>query len=394
MRRPFLLLSLCVVPALANWLQMSPVPIDRLMSITESAIRQNANDAEAHCVLGRLHSLAFAMRTEAQAVLRDGKISQLIDPTPTSELPKRESSSKLKPADIDHANKSVANYQRAVGLAPDVALYHFSLGWMQQQCSRYADQLGSHKSDEWIDLALAEYRAAYRLALPDDRKERARLRPYLTEQAGSAIVEILKRRSGNEKEIDEITAMISELRGHTQAITPVIFSLNPRAKLADLVSSARVKFDLDGFDAGREWSWVRPETLILVWDPERTGRITSGRQLFGGVTWWMFWRNGYEPLAMLDDNRDGILEGAELRGIAVWRDANSNGVADPGEVIPVEEFGIVEIAVRPREVDRTLECAGGIKLKDGTSLPTFDWVSHSSEISRGSQPASLHAAHR
>jgi hypothetical protein len=86
----------------------------------------------------------------------------------------------------------------------------------------------------------------------------------------------------------------------------------------------------------------------------------------------MFWRNGYEPLAALDDNRDGVLSGGEVTGIAVWRDANSNGVSDPGEVVPAEMFGIVEIEVRPRLAGVTLQ--SGIRLRDGVRLTTFDWM--------------------
>jgi hypothetical protein len=69
----------------------------------------------------------------------------------------------------------------------------------------------------------------------------------------------------------------------------------------------------------------------------------------------MFWRDGFEPLAALDDNRDGKLTGSEISGI---------GVSDPGEVVPAEQFGIVEIDVH----------GGGITLRDGTVLPMFDWV--------------------
>jgi hypothetical protein len=61
--------------------------------------------------------------------------------------------------------------------------------------------------------------------------------------------------------------------------------------------------------------------------------IESGRQLFGSVTWWMFWRDGYQAPAALDDDGNGWLEGNELAGIAIWRDLNGNGVCDPSEII-------------------------------------------------------------
>lgn len=368
----FFVVVLGCVRLTAMWVNMPPVPMDRLIPYTESVIRQNPDAPEAYYLLGRLHSLAFAMYTEVGAYLQGGKAPRVDDHTVGHAI--RTATGRLIASDIDHADRSLANYQRAVELAPDSALYHFSLGWMQEQCSRFAGQLGTRLSAEWIDQALAEYRTAYRLALPVDLKQPSHLRLYLAEEAGTAIVGILKQRPGNEKEIDQIAKVVADLRGRPMAITPLIFSLNSKASLPDLLSDRRVGFDLDGFGAGRQWPWVRPDTCILVWDPNRTGRITSGRQLFGSVTWWMFWRNGYEPLDALDDNRDGVLSGAELKGIAVWRDANSNGIADPGEVVPAEDFGIVEIAVKPHRVDGMLLRDGGIKLRDGTSLTTFDWT--------------------
>ena len=48
----------------------------------------------------------------------------------------------------------------------------------------------------------------------------------------------------------------------------------------------------------------------------------------------MFWQDGYQALAALDDDHDGWLRGRELR------------ISDPGEVIPIEQTDIGSIAVR------------------------------------------------
>ncbi|MBT3202234.1 MAG: hypothetical protein HN350_20220, partial [Phycisphaerales bacterium] len=53
-------------------------------------------------------------------------------------------------------------------------------------------------------------------------------------------------------------------------------------------SGTAVRFDLDGDGRAQSWPWVKPTTGILVWDPSGQGRITSGQQLFGSVTIWMF----------------------------------------------------------------------------------------------------------
>ena len=59
--------------------------------------------------------------------------------------------------------------------------------------------------------------------------------------------------------------------------------------------------------------------------------------------------DGYEQLAALDANGDGALRGAELGGLALWRD-DGDAVVDEGELVPLSEFGIEAIAVRPEIV--------------------------------------------
>jgi hypothetical protein len=89
----------------------------------------------------------------------------------------------------------------------------------------------------------------------------------------------------------------------------------------------------------------------------------------------MFWKNGYEPLAALDNNGDGWLTGTELNGIAVWQDRNGNGRSDKGEVIPMEKMGIAGICVRPSGLSEGVPSnTEGIRLQSGATLPTYDWT--------------------
>jgi hypothetical protein len=73
-----------------------------------------------------------------------------------------------------------------------------------------------------------------------------------------------------------------------------------------------------------------------------------------------------------------VCSGPELAGLAVWFDRNSNGVSDPGEVIPVETLGITGLAaaaVTGVDGDAPMN-ARGLFLRDGRVLPTYDWISH------------------
>ena len=159
-------------------------------------------------------------------------------------------------------------------------------------------------------------------------------------------------------------------------ITPIIFFLGPQDGLGDLLAKDPVvPFDLEGSGRPQLWQWVKPTTGILVWDPNDRGKITSGRQLFGSVSWWMFWRDGYHALNALDDDRDGLLRGAELQGLAVWFDRNSNGASEFGEVVKLASLDIVAIMVKA--TDRIGEVPfnpSGLKLRNGKVLPSYDWM--------------------
>jgi hypothetical protein len=40
-----------------------------------------------------------------------------------------------------------------------------------------------------------------------------------------------------------------------------------------------------------------------------------GPQMFGNVSYWIFWRDGYAAFSALDDNGDGLLRGSESKGL-------------------------------------------------------------------------------
>jgi hypothetical protein len=167
-------------------------------------------------------------------------------------------------------------------------------------------------------------------------------------------------------------------------ITPVVFSLQGGDSLVDLLAPAHVvSFDLDGDGVVERRPWVKPTTGFLAWDGDRDGRITSGRELFGSVTWWLLFPNGYRALDMLDDNRDGTLTGGELKDLSVWFDRNSNGTSDAGEVVSLDSLGIAAISTKPTGYDGQSPMHGaGICLRDGRTLPTYDWIAPATSAGR------------
>jgi hypothetical protein len=148
------------------------------------------------------------------------------------------------------------------------------------------------------------------------------------------------------------------------------------ASFAQLVDNGSpVAFDFAGAGEASARGWLTPDAAWLVWDPEWRGQVRSGPDMMGQRTWSVFWSNGFEALRALDDNRDGELTGAELGGLALWRDENGNGVADPGEVVPANVHGIAALSVRGRPTRPGLITApAGVRFEDGRTRPLYDWT--------------------
>ena len=90
---------------------------------------------------------------------------------------------------------------------------------------------------------------------------------------------------------------------------------------------------------------------------------------------------------MLDDNRDGWLQGGELKGVAVWFDRNADGVSDAGEIASLDSLGITAVATRMTGHDGDAPmCTAGLKLQDGRTVPTYDWIAPAVPVAATAQP--------
>jgi len=181
------------------------------------------------------------------------------------------------------------------------------------------------------------------------------------------------------KEIAQLQKDRKALSTMGRMVTPLLVSLEPNTPLEQLVDPiANVAFDLDGSGAQRRWGWITPKAAWLVFDHDGSGRITSGLQMFGNVTFWIFWRDGYAALPALDDDGDGTLTGSELRGLSLWRDLNGNGISEPGEVRPVTEWGVVAIQCGSETHSSGIPFhPHGVVMSDGSTRATFDWIAPS-----------------
>lgn len=248
----------------------------------------------------------------------------------------------------------------------------------------------------WRAEAIEQYFETFTLSLAVESRHTEQslrgLTDFIAYQAAKDYCRLVPESQQPKVRRDIIAAAIKSFESlpPCSAITPILVPMtSPGSAGIDalLAPSARVKFDLDATSRGLTWSWVKPTTGILVWDPCRTGKITSGMQLFGNATWWMMFENGYKAMDALDDNANGQLDGPELSGLALWFDGNGNGACDSGEVVGLDRMGITALSttITGTTPNGSLESRMGVHFRDGRVLPTFDWITHS--IDSTSTPA-------
>jgi hypothetical protein len=353
--------------------EVEKVPVERLMKNMEEAVKKNPKDAQAVLNLARLHAMAYALRADEVPV--DKKRPEVVwygyEPpiVPFRTVTKTDDKEKLKAAQ-EHLEKALKLYDDALKLAPDDLKAQLGRAWLLTQ---------TDKKDE----AIKALRKVAEEGWKKD-KELKGLPPgahVFTREVADYLLPLLDK----EKDKDEIKTLnerVAQINKLPRAVTPIAVPLKDGLKASDLEDrAASVAFDADGSGLKRNWTWIDPKNAAwLVHDPKRTGKVDSALQMFGGVTFWLFWETGYDALAALDDNGDGVLSGKELDGLALWHDANGNGVCDPGEVKPLSEYGIVALSVKyerdPSHPDKIAFAKVGVTFKDGRTRPTFDLVLH------------------
>ena len=351
--------------------EVQQAPVERLVTNLEKAVKRDPTNVQALVNLARVHGMAYALKTDTAQVRKGheekgpwfGYEPKLV---PFSTVEKTDDAAKLKAAK-GHLAKAIGRFKEAIKLAPDNLPARLGYAWTLEQS-------GATKEAVKEDRALIE----------DAWKKEKDLKytglgghTVVAEAAGYLIPPLDKEK--DKKEIATLTERAAQLRKLPRAITPVAVPLRDGLRARDIeYEAAAVAFDADGSGLKRKWTWVTKDAGWLVYDPKGKGVVTSGLQMFGGVTFWLFWETGYDALASLDDNGDGVLTGDELKGLAIWHDANGNGICDPGEVKPLSAYGIVAVSCRferdPNHPDRIAFSPNGVTFRNGKTRPTFDII--------------------
>lgn len=352
------------------------VPIARLITNLKEETAKKPKDARARLNLARVHAMAYARKTDTMQVVRRHEKEAAwfgYDPkhAPFEPVTKTTDTKTLQVAK-DHLAKAIASYEEAVKLAPKNLTAHLGLAWC-------IDQSGDK------NRAIEAYRKVAKAGWEQESKQEYGWGEgrFVSVEAGQYLRRLLDpQRFRDRQEIKLIDARAQYLMQLPRGVTPIIVPLIDEVPVHELIESeANVTFDADGSGLDRHWSWITPKAGWLVYDQHGTGEITSALQMFGNVTFMLFWESGYQALASLDDSGDGELAGAELQHLAIWQDVNNNGQSEPGEVKALAEWGIVAVncngLIKRNDQDVAAYAPRGVRFADGHYRPTYDIMLHS-----------------
>ncbi|MFP4497793.1 MAG: hypothetical protein ACLFQV_06230 [Vulcanimicrobiota bacterium] len=122
-------------------------------------------------------------------------------------------------------------------------------------------------------------------------------------------------------------------------------------------------FDLTGDNRVEFCEWLGANDGLLVM-PDANGTVRGANDLFGTAGGYS---DGYAKMSeVLDADKNGWVEGAELEGLYVWQDKNSNASCEIEELTPVSELNIQRIATTHRNFE-------SVYYRDGREYKTWDW---------------------
>ncbi len=159
---------------------------------------------------------------------------------------------------------------------------------------------------------------------------------------------------------------------------PLTLDIDADGLVTTIPARANTRFDLDANGFAEASGWVAPSDGVVARDLNGNGVIDNGRELFGDQTLLpggALAANGFQAIAALDSNSDGKVDSndAAWSELKVWRDADSDGVTDEGELSSMAEAGVSDINTAytsPNQTDangNTLAQAGTFTRTDGTT---------------------------
>ena len=159
--------------------------------------------------------------------------------------------------------------------------------------------------------------------------------------------------------------------------SPIVLDLDNNG-IQTLSVNAGVNFDLLANGQPVQTGWVGSGDGLLVLDRNQDGSINDGSELFGTSTVLADGSkavDGYQALAQLDTNQDGVISSADAQfaKLGVWIDSNADGQSGAGEVKTLAELNISQLSLNAQV---TTDINNGNLVGLTSSYQTTDGVTH------------------
>ena len=138
--------------------------------------------------------------------------------------------------------------------------------------------------------------------------------------------------------------IIGTSNGTYGMFAPVVLDLDGDGIELVKRSKTGAAFDYNGDGVGDDTGWVSGDDGFLVIDRNNDGRITEASEL-SLASENTDARSGLQGLAWLDSDGNGVIDVDDARfgELRVWQDRNGNGRTDAGELMSLEQAGIVSV---------------------------------------------------
>ena len=188
--------------------------------------------------------------------------------------------------------------------------------------------------------------------------------------------------AGGSYVINATNALLSFSGGN--GTTPLILDIN-HDSVRTLGTEAGVRYDITGAGLQTSVGWSSPEDGFLVRDINNDDLINDGTEMFGEATVLANGeraQDGFEALSDLDTNQDGLIDSQDeaFSSLAIWRDANTDGLTNAGELLTLAQHDIASLNLSYSESDRVdngnqLRLVSNYTTTDGTSYEMVDvWL--------------------
>jgi Ca2+-binding RTX toxin-like protein len=153
-------------------------------------------------------------------------------------------------------------------------------------------------------------------------------------------------------------------------------------------------FDHDTNGFAEQTGWLGRDDGFLVRDLNGNGEIDNGGELFGNNTLLAngsYAADGFLALAELDSNHDGKVSSADatFSQLRIWKDLDSDGVTDAGELLTLSAAGVASINTAYMN-SLSVDSEGNQHLQRGTYTTTGGAVRAAEDLWFAANPESTH----